>query len=97
MCCVFIVSPEISLIEPTRSRVELDQNSTLLINVNITGVPQPEVRWQKDNADISRGVVTNTSLNISNVQRTDAGEYELSATNCADVDTKEYDVFIRCK
>lgn len=77
--------------------MELDQNSTLLITVDITGVPQPTVRWQKDNANIPQGVVTNTSLNISNVQHTDAGKYKLSATNCADVDEKEYDVFIRCK
>jgi len=92
-----LVDPTISLIDPTSNTVELNQSSTLLITVNVTGVPLPEVRWQKDDAIISRGVQTNTSLSIPNVQHTDAGRYELSAENCASIETEDYNVFIRCE
>ena len=92
-----LVDPRITLVEPISNTVELNQNSTLLITVDVTGVPLPEVRWQKDNVNISRGTMTNTNLSISNVQHTDAGRYRLTATNCADKDTEIYNVFIRCK
>ncbi|XP_065920047.1 immunoglobulin superfamily DCC subclass member 4-like [Dysidea avara] len=92
---VVAVDPRITLVEPISNTVELNQNSTLLITVDVTGVPLPEVRWQKDNVNISRGTMTNTNLSISNVQHTDAGRYRLTATNCADKDTEIYNVFIR--
>ena len=55
---------------------------------NATGVPKPNITWQKDNVDINASADSRISisqdgaqLNITNLSRTDTGEYKCVANN----------------
>jgi len=78
-----------------------EQNSTFALNVTVTGIPQPDVVWLKDNANFTAEstsvTVTNSSLIVTNAQHAAAGRYSIQATNCADTDLQFYDIFIKCK
>jgi len=76
------------------------QDSTLQINVNIGGVPFPNVTWSHNGVVIvsnQRITTSNTGLTITNVQYTDAGLYRVTAQNCADTVKQEYNVRINCE
>ena len=93
----FLESPRIL---PTSSNLEFVQDATLQINVDISGVPPPNVTWRFNGADIvsdPRITTASTSLTITNVQHTDAGMYSVTAENCADIETEEYNVVINCE
>lgn len=89
------------MITPIGFNVTHDQNDTFVLNVNVTGIPQPEVTWLKDNADFTTeltGVMVTTSgLQVTNAQYETAGRYHVLASNFADTKSQTYDIFIRCK
>ena len=79
--------------------MQFEQGGTLQINVNITGVPQPNVTWRfnRQNLTDPRATITNTGLTITNVRRNDSGTYSVKAQNCADTKTEDYNVIINCE
>ena len=77
-----------------------NQNKTLEIIVSVAGVPQPDVTWSKDNVilnDDPRFTITGSNLRLSNAQRTDAGEYSVTAQNFVDVEMEYYNVIVQCE
>ena len=85
---------------PTGSNLEFEQDGTLQINVDISGVPPPNVTWRFNGANIvsdPRITTARTGLTITNVRHTDAGMYSVTAENCADTETEDYDVVINCE
>ncbi|XP_065883664.1 neural cell adhesion molecule 1-like isoform X2 [Dysidea avara] len=97
MFTVYLTVAESPRIMPTSSNMEFVQDGTLQINVDISGVPPPNVTWRFNGADIvsdPRITTADTSLTITNVQHTDAGMYSVTAENCADIETEEYNVVI---
>ena len=68
--------------------------------VSVTGVPQPDVTWRKDNVilnDDPRFTITGSNIQLSNAQRTDAGEYMVTAHNIADTEVEHYNVIVQCE
>ncbi|GFO38540.1 titin, partial [Plakobranchus ocellatus] len=69
---------------------EVNEGDTLILEVNVTGAPKPEVKWFQndvqlaptDRYDISE-VDTTYSLTIRDVQEEDDAEYTVTATNTA--------------
>ena len=79
--------------------MEFVQNSTLQINVNISGVPLPSVTWTHNGVEIMsdrRITISNTGLSITNVQHTDAGVYSVTAQNCVETEGEVYNISINC-
>ena len=78
-----------------------DQNDMFALNVSVGGVPQPEVTWLKDNAEINsevtRVTATRSGLQVNNAQYETAGRYNIQASNFGSTVSEMYDIFIRCK
>ena len=80
--------------------MEFVQNSTLQINVNISGVPLPNVTWAYNGVEIMsdrRITISNTGLSITNVQHADAGVYSVTAENCVETEGEVYNIRINCE
>ena len=95
---VCVEALRITLVTP--ATVTIIQSETLEINVSVTGVPQPNVTWRKDNEildDDLRFTITGSNLRLLNVQPTDAGEYTITAQNIADTEVKRYTVIVQCE
>ena len=93
-----VEAPRIALVTP--ASITIFENGTLEINVDLTGVPQPDVTWRKDNEilnDDPRYTITGANLSLPNVQPTDAGEYTITAQNIVDTEVEHYDVIIQCE
>lgn len=93
-----VVKPSIT---PRGLTITRNQNDTFGLNISVTGIPQPDVIWLKDNANFTSeltGVTVSTSgLQITNAQYRTAGRYSIQATNCASSELQVYDIFIRCE
>ena len=66
----------------------------------MTGEPQPDVTWRKDNVilnDDPRFTITGSNLLLPNAQRTDAGQYTITAQNIADTEVEHFNVIIQCE
>ena len=89
------------MIVPHTFTITHNQNDTFGLNISVAGIPQPDVSWLKDNANITSeltGVTVSTSgLQITNAQYRTAGRYSVRASNCAGTELQIYDIFIRCK
>ena len=95
---MYVEAPKIALVTP--ASVTIFENETLEINVDLTGVPQPDVTWRKDNEildDDPRFTITGSNLSLPNVQPTDAGEYTITAQNIADTEVERYNVIVQCE
>ena len=97
---VCVEAPRITSFTP--AIVTIIQNETLEIIVSVTGVPQPNVTWRKDNVilnDDPRFTITGrgSNLRLSNVQRTDAGEYSVTAQNIVDAEVEHYNIVVQCE
>ena len=94
----YVVKP---LITPRGFTITRNQNDTFGLNISVTGIPQPDVTWLKDNANFTSeltGVTVSISgLQITNAQHRTAGRYSVQANNCASSELQVYDIFIRCK
>ena len=82
---------------PRGFTITRNQNETFALTTSITGIPQPNISWLKDDGNFTSGVtVTSTGLQITNAQYGTAGRYSITATNCAGTKTQTYQVFITC-
>ena len=95
---IIIADPSIS---PNGFSVTYTQNDTFSLNISVGGIPQPEVTWMKDNADINsevtRVMASSSGLQVKSAQYETAGRYRVQAANLADTVSETYNIFIRCK
>jgi hypothetical protein len=82
---VSIANPSIDVNPISQTIIE---GNNAFISCNATGIPVPDVRWQKDGTNLTLpSHVTQTTnsgvsiLNITGVKRTDAGSYVCIASN----------------
>ena len=68
--------------------VTKNEGEDVTLYCNATGVPKPSITWQKDNLTINPSAdfrisisQDGTQLNITNLNRTDIGEYKCVANN----------------
>ena len=78
------------------------EGGRLQITVQVTGVPQPNITWQRNGAAIDeqkdpRVTITGANLSLSNIRPNDAGEYTITAVNIANTVEEHYNVIIHCK
>jgi len=91
----FLVKP---VIMPSGFTITHNQNDTFTLNTSVTGIPQPDISWLKDDGNLMSVVtMTNVGLRITNAQYRAAGRYSITASNCAGTKTQTYEVFIKCK
>ncbi|CAB1423098.1 unnamed protein product [Pleuronectes platessa] len=81
-------APEIELDTTLRKIVNVRACSTLRLCVTIKGRPEPEVKWSKEDGNLTeRAQIEVTSsftvLLIENVNRKDSGKYVLTVENCS--------------
>jgi hypothetical protein len=70
---------------PQSQTVNVGSNVTL--SVTVTGSPDPTLQWRKDGVDLAGA--TGTSLVLSNISTSQAGEYRVVATNAAGTATSQ--------
>ena len=78
------------------------EGNTATIPVSVTGLPSPMVQFMKDGDVLSsssdpRVTISNTGLTITNVDRTDRGDYSIIASNSAGEDTFSRRLLVQCK
>ena len=66
--------------QPQSGSIEVQGNTKVLL-CYANGIPPPVYRWKKDGRYNTPGNVTETSLKIQNIQRSEAGEYQCLASN----------------
>ena len=66
--------------QPRAGNPEMQGNAKVLL-CNANGSPVPVYRWLKDGRWITPNNVTETTLKLINIARTDAGEYQCVAAN----------------
>ncbi|RDD41019.1 Myosin light chain kinase, smooth muscle [Trichoplax sp. H2] len=83
------------------SGLEVEEGGDATFRCEVTGQPQPSVKWYKDDLEISNG---NTSSNgpvhmliIKNCQNGDSGTYTVSATNTAGTQSCGASLFVAAK
>ena len=99
---VYPVAPAITYEDALSKPQVLKTGSTLVIHVNITGIPQPKVAWFCDDVEltIKNGVSyettdTYSTLTVKNVTGENSGKYKVTATNVVDTATAEFTVTIK--
>lgn len=78
--------PQIQLDSELRKGITLKAGGSVRICVPFKGRPTPEIKWTKDEADLTEKVVlekaqTFTQLSIDSCDRSDSGKYALTLTN----------------
>ena len=66
--------------QPKAGSPELQGNAKVLL-CQANGMPEPVYRWKKDGHYMTSHNVTETTLRIQGIQRSDAGEYQCMASN----------------
>ncbi|KAG9509224.1 Neuroglian [Fragariocoptes setiger] len=72
------------VIEPPERTARAVASSTVTLKCRVFGAPKPEVKWRRDNIELSGGrykVLETGDLQISQVMPTDQGKYECHAIN----------------
>ena len=99
-CCVFTEKPSITT-HPQGGTVKEGDNVTL--SCNATRNPVPTISWTRDGSPVdTSGRISFTAdkkqLTITNVSRTDSGEYRCVARNRVGNDTSNAaDLVVQCK
>lgn len=87
-----------------RNGVLIRAGESLRLPAVVTGRPQPEVKWAKDEAEVDKErmivetVGKNTALFIKRTLRADHGKYQVTGTNSSGTKTAEttVDVMGQC-
>lgn len=75
--------------------IKVTENETVKVNCTVTaGIPAPTVIWTK--AATGEHIEGNP-LNISSINRAQAGEYRCTANNTCGVDFTVVDINVQCK
>lgn len=100
--CLFIDHPKIAVNPSSETKAEGDN---LTLTCNVTGNPVPTISWTRHGSPLDRNHNSRISfsadkkhLTITNVHRTDSGEYRCAASNSLGNDTSNTSsVDIQCK
>ena len=94
--------PKVTYEDSLKKPKELKTGATLILTVNISGVPTPEVSWyfgeetiQTGNGTTLETTDTYSTLTIKNVGGKDSGVYSVKAENAAGSDSAEFTVVIK--
>ena len=92
-------------IKKTLVDTEVDEGTTLLLEVEIYGVPEPQIVWTKDGQEVhsdTRIKITRDShrsetysLTLNIVKGSDSGDYEIKATNFLGTSTSKSRVVVQ--
>jgi len=99
-CCVFSEKPAIT-VHPQGDILKEGENVTL--SCNATGNPAPTISWTRDGSPLNASGKISFSenkklLTITNVSRTDSGEYRCGAENRVGSDTSDAATLdVQCK
>ena len=83
--------------------VEVREGNNVTLSCNATGNPEPTISWTKDGSPINSNSrnsfsADNKQLTITNVNRTDSGEYRCVASNSVGKKTSNAaTVDVKCK
>uniref|UniRef100_A0A3Q3X203 Titin n=1 Tax=Mola mola TaxID=94237 RepID=A0A3Q3X203_MOLML len=78
--------PQIHLDSELRKGITMKAGGSVRIHIPFKGRPTPEIKWTKDEGDLTENVVVEKALNftqlsIDSCDRSDSGKYTLSLTN----------------
>ena len=75
--------------------IVVKEGGNVEVNCNVTaGIPDPTVVWTK----VATGEhIKGNPLNITNINRAQAGEYNCTANNTCGVDSTVVDIDVQCK
>ncbi|KAL2104072.1 hypothetical protein ACEWY4_000940 [Coilia grayii] len=88
------------MLRPTgpRSSYHILRGQTLELECIVQGLPTPSIRWVKKDGEMSETRVTrknsNTLLHLSDVQKSDEGQYQCTANNSQGTATHVYNVVV---
>lgn len=98
LTAVPLVEKEPGLKEPVIAK----GGSSLILLVNITGEPAPEVKWYHNDNEVAldldvkiEGDASFSRLTISNVKGVSSGKYKVTAKNEVGESSAEFDVIIK--
>ena len=95
--------PKITYDDALTKPKELKMGATLILTVNISGVPTPEVSWYfgEETIELGNGTTLDTiettysTLTIKDVGGKNSGAYSVKAKNLAGSDSAEFTVIIK--
>ncbi|XP_020615554.1 peroxidasin-like [Orbicella faveolata] len=71
-----------------------DEGDNVVVYCNVTGIPDPTVVWK----NVKTGeIIEGNLLNITNITKAQAGEYNCTANNTCGVDSTMVNIDVRCK
>ena len=91
--------------EKLPSTIEIAKGEPIKLVAKVAGEPQPKIQWVKDNVPIKESESVHLTqkpdgtvcLEIDSAKESDAGKYELKATNAKGTTTSSSDVSISGK
>lgn len=99
------VVPSIDVDARYKQPQEVKSGSTLILPVNITGLPRPRVTWYRNGVPLGvrPGHVlidsgdSYSTLTVQGIENEEGGRYEAHAENLAGSARHAFDVVIKCK
>ena len=96
------VAPTITYDDALREPITLKSGNTLLISVDVAGVPTPKVRWSRDGAELTVKAGTSietrdtySTLTVKGVSGENSGLYKVTASNVVDEVSAEFTAQIK--
>lgn len=104
LVCPFAAHPKIEC-EPKLKEVQsLKAESTLILLVNVTGVPTPTVAWYKDGEPLTTSdlitmetTVDFSKVTVKKISSANAGTYKVTAENVVGTAEQEFTVNVKGK
>lgn len=94
-----LMPPQITRI-PAQDQIFIEEGGSLLVQCLTTGNPKPELTYSKHHGDKGKHTaidVSNSSMQLTNVDQSYAGLYSCTATNGVGIPvTSEFQIFIKC-
>ena len=76
------------------NKIVKKEGENVEVHCNVTGIPEPTVIWKKVKTDVS---IEGNLLNITNISRSQAGEYRCTANNTCGEESTVVDIDVQCK
>ena len=97
-----LVAPKITYDAKYKQPQQIKTGTTILIQVNIAGMPTPTVQWFLGEKPVepSKDITietddTSSRITIKGAKTDDAGKYKVTAENNAGSDSAEFDVIVK--
>ena len=100
----FSVKPEITYDPKLNEPMTLKSGNTLLLSVDISGVPTPRVRWSHDDSELTvkpglniETKDTYSTFTLKGITGENSGKYRVTASNIVDEVSAEFTVLVKGK